>query len=110
MVAVHLMTLNTAREETMKQENTALAKYLKTSRINSNLSQAEVAAKLGYKTPQFISNWERGVSQPPISAIDTLAEIYAIQPDQLFQIILETSLNQVGQNMRMQYKNRKKSG
>jgi transcriptional regulator with XRE-family HTH domain len=42
------------------------------------ISQAEVARLMGYGTSQFISNWERGVSYPPISAAGKLAGVLKI--------------------------------
>lgn len=110
MIAVTFMKPDKALKDIMSKTETPLAIYLKSNRIKSGLSQAEVAAKLGYRTPQFISNWERGISLPPINAIDLLADLFSLPSDQIFQIILETSINQVGQNMRIQYNNRKKSG
>lgn len=40
-----------------------LAELLKEKRLAAHISQKTVAEKLGYTTAQFISNWERGVSQ-----------------------------------------------
>ena len=39
-----------------------LGDYLKSKRENASLSQGDVAKKLKYTSPQFISNWERGIS------------------------------------------------
>lgn len=46
--------------------------FLREKRMKAGLSQKEVALGLGYTTPQFISNWERGLSNPPISSIRKL--------------------------------------
>lgn len=48
-----------------------LSVFLKEKRTCAGLSQWDVAKKLGYSSPQFVSNWERGLSDPPIM---TLAE------------------------------------
>ncbi|MEK2647425.1 helix-turn-helix domain-containing protein [Bdellovibrio sp. BCCA] len=61
-----------------KKNKNVIGEFLKQKRIAAGLSQADVAEKMGYSTPQFISNWERGVSHPPINALKKLAEIYTI--------------------------------
>ncbi len=53
-----------------------LGKFLKKLRVEANLSQSEVASALGYSSPQFISNFERGLASPPLNKIKILAEIY----------------------------------
>lgn len=92
----------------MKQQD-RLAKFLKTKRESAGLSQKEVSDKLGYSTPQFISNWERGLSAPPIPAIEVVANLYKIDPGDLFNLILEATVSQVAENMKRQF-HRKKSG
>lgn len=39
---------------------------LKRYRKQAGFTQAELAKKLGYKSAQFVSNWERGVSALPV--------------------------------------------
>ncbi len=60
-----------------------LAELLKQKRIKAGLSQRDVSNALGYSTPQFISNWERGVSTPPMDAMPKLAELYHADMDDL---------------------------
>ncbi len=79
----------------MKSELNKLAKFLKEKRTMASLSQKDVATKLGYSTSQFISNWERGISQPPIHTLRTLAQMYAVSPDQMFQVLLSATIDQV---------------
>ena len=71
------------------------ADFLKECRESRNLSQKEVATQLGYSTSQFISNWERGQSQPPISKIRELAAIYKIDVQLIFDLILEDHVEEV---------------
>lgn len=72
-----------------------LAVFLKDRRVQSGLSQKEVATQLKYSTSQFISNWERGISQPPLNTLRKLAEIYKINADEMFQVLLKTTIAQV---------------
>ena len=47
---------------------------IKTARTAAGLAQAELATKLGYSSPQFISNWERAESLPPIHTLPKIAK------------------------------------
>lgn len=62
----------------------SLAKTLKKLRENAGLSQRDVASKLGYTTPQMVSNNERGISYPPIKTLKTLARLYNTDANYLF--------------------------
>ena len=77
-----------------------LSKLLKSSRQKANLSQIEVANHLGYSTSQFISNWERGLSSPPLEVVKKLAKFYGISSDDLFDIIHKATMEQVDQNLK----------
>ena len=39
-------------------------KRLKKMRLKAGLSQRDVSTALGYTSPQYVSNWERGKSHP----------------------------------------------
>lgn len=77
--------------------------FVKDCRINAGLSQQYVAEKLGYNTPQFISNWERGVSFPPIKVLKLLAGLYGIDPEVLYTAIEEAEVELVTQKLRREY-------
>ena len=81
-----------------------LAKYLKDKRTSAKLSQSAVAEKLGYSTPQFISNWERGVSHPPVKSLRKIADLYKISADELFEVLLKAVLTKVAEDLRRQFK------
>ena len=70
-----------------------LGSELKTLRVKAGLKQKEVASKLGYTSPQFISNWERGISSPPVKSLKQLAEIYNTNPDSLFKKLRKAIMN-----------------
>lgn len=80
-----------------------LAEFLKAKRTEAGLSQKIVAASLGYRTAQFISNWERGVSQPPIKSIKTLSNIYGVASDFLFEKIVEDYVESSQKYLRAKY-------
>lgn len=66
-----------------------LGLYLKKKRIEANLTQFEVATKLGYNNSQLISNVERGLCGLPLNKLSTLAKIYSLDKRQLADILLE---------------------
>ncbi|MBD5824605.1 XRE family transcriptional regulator [Lactococcus petauri] len=65
------------------QERTFMLKdRLKTLRLNKNLTQKDIANRLGtnYQTYQ---QWERGVRTPKIDSLNKLAEIFEVSTDYL---------------------------
>lgn len=87
----------------MQDANNKLAQFLKDKRTHSGLSQKDVATKLGYSTSQFISNWERGISQPPINTLRTLAQMYNVSADQMFNVLLEETMVQVQADLKKKF-------
>lgn len=81
----------------------SLAEILHGYRIDANLTQAQVADHLGYATPQFISNWERGVSTPPINIIKKLAAFYKVDAESIFKLIEEQTIKEVRRNFEKKY-------
>jgi len=66
-----------------------LGTYLKTKRQQLGLTQAEVAKKLSYASPQFISNFERGLCSPPLKNLKTLVNLYQIPVDEIMNLMLK---------------------
>lgn len=62
--------------------------YLKKSREKAKLSQGDLAKLLGYKTTQFVSNMERGVSLPPKNILDKLCLHLKVNKRKLVNLIL----------------------
>lgn len=56
--------------------------YLQQARLAKGLSQTEVARKLGYSTPQFVSNWERGRCAPAEDSYPKLIKMYGLSERQ----------------------------
>lgn len=82
----------------------SLAQFLKLARTRAGFSQRDVAEHLGYATPQFISNWERGVSAPPISVLKTLAKLYGVEAEEMFQVVLEYEIAITIEDLRRRFK------
>lgn len=66
-----------------------LGDFLAESRVNAGLSQKDVSDKLGYSSPQFVSNFERGTCMPPMNKLKVLADLYDINPKELADLILK---------------------
>jgi transcriptional regulator with XRE-family HTH domain len=69
--------------------------YLRDARLKANLSQKFVADELSYTTAQFISNWERGLSLPPVNVLKKIAALYKISDEELFEVFLEQSISHI---------------
>jgi len=67
-----------------------LGQYLRNKRSERGVTQAYVAAKLGY-TAQFVTNWERGVSSPPANVLRKLVQILKIDPNELLDLLASES-------------------
>ena len=65
-----------------------LSDYLRQKRVDCGMSQLDVAKVLGYSSPQFVSNWERGLVSPPLETIAVLIDLYKIQPGEVIDRIM----------------------
>lgn len=90
-----------------KDPRTKLASFLREKREAAGLSQRDVADKLHYTTAQFISNWERGVSNPPVMTLKRLGDLYHISSEELFEVTLSTVIEQVTRDLKRKFANAK---
>lgn len=74
-------------KEKAKAKHVSLGSFLQEARLHSNFSQWDVAKKLGYSSPQFISNFERGLSSPPLNILRILVGLYGIMPKEILKVI-----------------------
>jgi transcriptional regulator with XRE-family HTH domain len=81
-----------------------LSSYLKQKRIASGLSQLDVAKVLGYSSPQFVSNWERGLVSPPLETIAVLIELYKVPPSEVIEYILKETKAYLEANLKTKRK------
>lgn len=88
----------------MKKLRAEYGDYLQNLRTKAGLSQGDVSEKLGYSTPQFISNWERGVSKPPVTVLKQLAKLYNKSAEQMFNEYLEQIHREVASDMKAKFK------
>lgn len=64
-----------------------IARFLKMKRLAAALSQKEACQALGYSDRQFVSNWERGISSPPLNKFQELSKLYGFSTEELFEVI-----------------------
>ncbi len=67
----------------------SLGNYLRDKRVAAGFTQSEIAGKLGYSTPQFISNFERGLCSPPLKNLKALVKLYRIPVDEIMVLIMK---------------------
>lgn len=82
-----------------------ISTVLKEKRIEAGLTQQQVASQLGYSSPQFISNWERGISHPPIETLKQIGKLYGISGEELYEAMVFTSIEDVKKSLRAKFNN-----
>jgi transcriptional regulator with XRE-family HTH domain len=66
----------------MKNKHKGFGRYLREKRRDAGLSQQNAASALGYSSPQFISNLERGTCPVPLNRIRQFIDLYKIDHDE----------------------------
>ena len=56
-----------------------------------DMSQEDLAQKLGYKSYTTIQKWESGVSEPPLKKLKEMADLFGLDMDDLTSIKLQSS-------------------
>lgn len=74
-----------------------IGQLIKTARTGAGLTQAQLAQKLGYSSPQFVSNWERAESLPPISTMPKIAKLTKTNYE-AYKTILRRDLDRILNN------------
>ena len=64
----------------MSEVRQNIAENLYRLRLESNLTQSELAEKLNY-TDKSVSKWEKGDATPPIDTLKELADLYGVSLD-----------------------------
>ena len=84
-----------ARTYQIKRDYEEFGQYLAERRIAAGLTQREVADTLGYTSPQFISNFERGIATPPLPKLKVLLRMYKMPLDKTLDLILHCERNRI---------------
>lgn len=67
--------------------------FLNEARTKLGFTQKQLAEELHYSTAQFISNWERGASQPPYSVLSKLAKALNVKAKTLIDKLFEGEMD-----------------
>jgi transcriptional regulator with XRE-family HTH domain len=79
----------------MSKINKELGSLVRKHRIKDDMTQLELANKLGYESMQFVSLFERGVSKIPLTVLGKLIVILGMSEKQITKIILDDYKNNV---------------
>jgi len=93
----------------MQQQTTAadpirkkiVGTFIQKRRERAEKTQWEVAHAMGYTTAQFVSNWERGVSLPPMDALPKLAQYLDIPAKDFQDTMLKYEEEMLKQHKRL---------
>ena len=86
-----------------KGDQMKLGQLLKELRENAGLNQRQVAHALGYGTPQFVSNWERGLSNPPVTVIKKVCRLYKTDASPVFETFVKEVLEKEESRLRKEF-------
>ena len=81
--------------DTIALRRKTIGNFFKSARETSGLTQKQVADHLSYSTAQFISNWERGLSAPPMETLPTLTKLYKLNQKDVVDAIHEFQIRYV---------------
>ena len=68
------------------------SKRLKTMRVEAGVSQSQLSKRLGYKSAQFVSNWERGLSYPPPRDVRKIADKIGAEYTVFSQLYIDSKI------------------
>lgn len=74
----------------LEYDRKKLGVFLKETRETKAMTQAAVSERLGYSSPQFISNIERGISVVPLKSLARMITLYKANPESVLKIIIES--------------------
>ena len=73
----------------MKATHQDLGKLIREYRVKANLTQLDLANKLGYESTQFVSLFERGLSKIPLNVLGQLIIILGIPEKKIMDNLLK---------------------
>ena len=73
----------------MEKGNKIVGEILRAHREKAGMTQLELARKIGYDTPQFISLFERGLSKVPVKTIGKISAILKFSEKEICKILLD---------------------
>lgn len=62
-----------------------LNQFLRQARVDAGLTQLELSRSLGFVSPQYVSNYERGLCRPGLKSFKALANALGIPVKKLIE-------------------------
>ena len=78
-----------------------IGSYLKQCRTTLKISQKEVAKKVGYQSPQILSNIERGAQSIPSKKLTKFVKAYKADAQKIFTILAETNRQKLASDLKI---------
>lgn len=91
----------------LQYDRKKVGQFLRGRREQANLTQAQVAERLGYSSAQFISNIERGISVAPLPLLAKMTRLYKSNPEPLARIILKSQEVLLMEKLKMDFKSKR---
>lgn len=66
-----------------------IGRFFAKARKSRGMTQGELARRLGYSTPQCISNWERGLINPPVNSLRKLSKALDVNVNEIKRLYVE---------------------
>jgi transcriptional regulator with XRE-family HTH domain len=88
----------------LEYDRKELGQHLRSNRERANLTQGQVSDRLGYSSPQFISNIERGISVVPLDTLAKMLRLYKANPNKATDIILTSQQQLLLEKLRKEAK------
>lgn len=79
----------------MESKRIKMNVFLKSARLMKGLTQDEVASKLGYASPQYVSNWERGICLPSKKRVKDVCNILGIEKSLYLDVYMAAKREQL---------------
>lgn len=83
----------------MKKKKSPLGQLVKEYRLKAGLTQIELANKLGYSIPQFVSLMENGHSKIPLNVLGELISFLGIPEKKVFEILVNSYIKEAKQQI-----------
>lgn len=74
---------------------TKLANLLQQSRLDAGVSQKDLSLLCGWSTPQYVSNFERGLSLPPMQVVELICEAIKLDPKIVYQLMHDSQIEKI---------------
>ena len=77
----------------VKLRNIIVGKALQVKRETLRFTRSELARKLGIR-PQFVSNWERGTSYPPMDRLARIVKLFKLNKKHILELYIEETTSE----------------